>query len=329
MADGSFDPLHHGHIAYLRAAASLGYPVLVNLCPDSETAKKHPVLLPAADRAKVLEALGCVSYVHVSEQPTVDVLRQLQPVAYVKGADWIDTLPTAIGQVCDELGIRIRYLDAPMASSSALLKQFQPDVDAFERLVQGQKLPDTPWKPTEAVPYDFESRRVAEGKHPDVLLSTFGAGPYLDYGCGPDAILVRLIRERGVMAYGTDPQLREQWRCLQPHYDTDLETFVGHFPVVICREVFEHVLIRQIQPLIRRFKEFAPQFVYATTRFAKNPAHLLSVDTSDDLDPDHRTMLHHDFLRTLFVLEGFTRRADLEQRMDWRGLNRVLVYERG
>jgi hypothetical protein len=28
------------------------------------------------------------------------------------------------------------------------------------------------------------------------------------------------------------------------------------------------------------------------------------------------------------VLEGFKRRADLEQRMDWAGKDRVLVYER-
>jgi hypothetical protein len=35
-----------------------------------------------------------------------------------------------------------------------------------------------------------------------------------------------------------------------------------------------------------------------------------------------------DFLRVLLVLEGFRRRADLEQRMDWGGKNRVLVYER-
>jgi hypothetical protein len=39
-------------------------------------------------------------------------------------------------------------------------------------------------------------------------------------------------------------------------------------------------------------------------------------------------MLNQDFLRTLFVLEGFKRRKDLEVRMDWKGLGRVLVYER-
>ena len=70
------------------------------------------------------------------------------------------------------------------------------------------------------------------------------------------------------------------------------------------------------------------RFVYVTTRFARAPQHLLSVDTSDGLDPTHITMLNQSLLRLLFVLEGFKRRADLEQRMDWQGKARVLVYER-
>jgi hypothetical protein len=35
-----------------------------------------------------------------------------------------------------------------------------------------------------------------------------------------------------------------------------------------------------------------------------------------------------DLLRTLFVLEGFQRRSDLEEQLDWGGKGRVLVYER-
>jgi hypothetical protein len=55
---------------------------------------------------------------------------------------------------------------------------------------------------------------------------------------------------------------------------------------------------------------------------------LLDVATSDDLDPTHISMTNQDFLRMLFVLEGFKRRADLETRMDWKKLGRCLVYER-
>jgi hypothetical protein len=40
------------------------------------------------------------------------------------------------------------------------------------------------------------------------------------------------------------------------------------------------------------------------------------------------TLLAKDFVRCLFVLEGFRRRPDLEAQMDWAGKERVLVYER-
>ena len=56
-----------------------------------------------------------------------------------------------------------------------------------------------------------------------------------------------------------------------------------------------------------------------TTRFHPDPGSLLDFTTQFDVDPS---------LRCLFVLEGFRRRADLEQRMDWGNKNRVLVYER-
>ena len=197
-------------------------------------------------------------------------------------------------------------------------------VERLERLMQYQ--PEAvPWTPV--TPFDFESRRQIEGEHPDVLVETFGSGPYLDYGCGPDAILVRLLRERGVMAYGIDPQLRDVWRCYQPHFDPDPEEFVGTFPVVICREVLEHCPLRKIPGVIRRMLRFAPRFLYVTTRYAKNPDHVLSVDTSDDLDPTHITMLTKPFLRTLFVLEGCKSRPDLEAKMDWQNKGRVLVFE--
>jgi hypothetical protein len=38
-------------------------------------------------------------------------------------------------------------------------------------------------------------------------------------------------------------------------------------------------------------------------------------------------MLNQDLLRTLFVLEGCTRRMDLEEKLDHRKLGRCLVYE--
>ena len=100
------------------------------------------------------------------------------------------------------------------------------------------------------------------------------------------------------------------------------------YDLVICREVLEHLSIGQIRRAVTNLAALSAGFVYVTTRFAKEPDSLLSVDTQDGLDPTHISMLNQTFLRALFVLEGFKRRADLEAAMDWKTLGRVLVYER-
>lgn len=326
MADGSFDPLHHGHIAYLRAAASLGYPLLVNICPDAETRQKHPILLSAVHRAEILTALGCVVYVHVSEQPTVEVLRVLHPMVYAKGADWVDRLPAAIGQVCDELKIRVRYVGTPQISSTAILKQFQPDVDAFERLVLGQQPADKPWEPV--TDYSFAARRPIEQPHADILIDTFQPTRVGDVGCGP-GVLIGLLAERGIGVHGFDKDRGAGGNCTRWDVTTPLLlAMTGQpFDLIVCREVLEHLTILQIRRAVRNLCALSSQFVYLTSRF-HTAQHFLDFATSDDLDPTHISIMPMPWLRHLFTLEGFKRRADLEQRMDHRNLGRVLVYER-
>jgi cytidyltransferase-like protein len=325
MVDGSFDPVHPGHLAYFRAARSLGYPLLCNLCPDAETTKKHPVLLPAADRAEILNGLDILTYVHVSERPTVEILQQLQPAYYVKGLDWKDKLPVEQGQVCDQLGIRIRYTETQQGSSTALLKQLQPDLDAFERLVLSQQPAREPWAPV--TDYSFEARKAIEGPHAERIKATFGPDTMiLDYGCG-FGHLVRLLRgTHNMRAYGYEPFVEpDAW--VRPYVDPVALTYI--YDLVICREVLEHCTLRDVRWMVSRLCERSRRFVYITTRFNESPAHLLDVQQSDDLDPTHITLAPKDLLRALFVLEGFKRRADLEQQMDHRNLGRVLVYERG
>jgi cytidyltransferase-like protein len=93
MVDGGFDPLHAGHIAYFRAAAQLGAPVLCNVASDDWVARKHPPLLPQDDRAEVIDAIRWIDYTYLSRTATADVLETLRPLFYVKGADWRDRLP--------------------------------------------------------------------------------------------------------------------------------------------------------------------------------------------------------------------------------------------
>lgn len=331
LTSGGFDGLHWGHVRYLTAAKALCAPEEVLCCavaPDSYLATKgRPARWPQADRLSTVRALECVDAVVAHESPSIaPLIRDYRPRLFVKGPDWQDRLPEDVQRACEDVGTSIAYVDTPGRHVSETVPSDEVALGRFEALVQSQTPASRPWTPV--TDYSFEARRAVEGPHPDVIHEAFGDGPFLDYGCGPDAILVRLLRERGVTAFGIDPALKDVWRCLQPRWDSGPEKFVWHFPVIICREVFEHETIRGIVGLIRRFLDFHPRFVYVTTRFAQAPTHLLDVDTADDLDPTHITMLTQPMLRLLFVLEGFRRRADLEEKLDWQHKGRVLVYER-
>ena len=123
MVDGSFDPIHDGHIGYFRAASQFGLPVICNVASDSWTVSKHPVLLSQAQRGVVLDSIRYLSFVHLSTMSTREVLQLLQPKMYIKGNDWIARggVPADERQLCDELGIEVKYLETVTNSSSKLL----------------------------------------------------------------------------------------------------------------------------------------------------------------------------------------------------------------
>jgi glycerol-3-phosphate cytidylyltransferase-like family protein len=125
MVDGGFDPLHPGHVAYFQSAATLGLPVLCNLCPDDWIARKHPPLLTQAERATVLDAIRYIDYTHPSPLSTADVLRRLVPRYYAKGADWRDRLPEEELAVCAGLGVDVVYLDTVVDSSTGILERYR------------------------------------------------------------------------------------------------------------------------------------------------------------------------------------------------------------
>ncbi len=124
MVDGAFDPLHAGHIDYFRAAAELGLPVLCNAASDGYLVSKHPPLLAADQRVRVLDAIRYLDFVHLSATTTAEVLQTLQPRFYVKGVDWKGRLPEEELEVCAEHGIDIAYLDTVSQSSSEILRRY-------------------------------------------------------------------------------------------------------------------------------------------------------------------------------------------------------------
>jgi cytidyltransferase-like protein len=129
MVDGSFDPIHDGHIGYFKAASELGAPLLCNVAPDSWTASKHAVLLSQQQRGVVLDAIRHIDYVHLAAVPTVEVLKLLQPKMYIKGNDWIERggIPQVEAEVCSKYGIEVVYLQTVTNSSSQILARWSEE----------------------------------------------------------------------------------------------------------------------------------------------------------------------------------------------------------
>jgi rfaE bifunctional protein nucleotidyltransferase chain/domain len=91
---GCFDLLHRGHIELLSQARALGDALVVCLNSDDSVRRaKGPTrpLVAQDDRARVLEALGCVDGVQVFDEDTpAELLSRLRPDVWVKGADYAD-----------------------------------------------------------------------------------------------------------------------------------------------------------------------------------------------------------------------------------------------
>jgi rfaE bifunctional protein nucleotidyltransferase chain/domain len=98
MANGCFDFVHVGHIRYLQGSKSEGDLLLVAVNSDSSVralkGKGRPIL-PEAERAEIVAAIGCVDLVVVFDDLTVDsLLIQLRPDVHAKGTDYTEaTVP--------------------------------------------------------------------------------------------------------------------------------------------------------------------------------------------------------------------------------------------
>jgi cytidyltransferase-like protein len=126
MVDGSFDPIHDGHIEYFRFARELGRPVLCNVAPDTWTNTKHPVLLPVSTRSIVLDAIRWIDFVHTGTESTAAVLELLRPGVYLKGEDWLQRggIPSEELNTCRRHDIKLMYAPTVRNSSTRILESF-------------------------------------------------------------------------------------------------------------------------------------------------------------------------------------------------------------
>jgi rfaE bifunctional protein nucleotidyltransferase chain/domain len=130
--NGCFDLLHVGHIRNLQTARSQGDLLVVGVNSDASVRRlKGPgrPIVPAAQRAEVLAALGCVDFVIVFDEDTpLEAIQRLQPDIHCKGRDYAPPNGKAIPEaaVIEGYGGRIEFLPmVPTVSTSDLVGRFQ------------------------------------------------------------------------------------------------------------------------------------------------------------------------------------------------------------
>ena len=92
FTNGVFDLLHRGHVEYLEESRALGDRLVVGVNSDASVRRiKGPErpLVPAEERAELLQALACVDLAVIFDEETPErLIREVEPDVLVKGGDW-------------------------------------------------------------------------------------------------------------------------------------------------------------------------------------------------------------------------------------------------
>ena len=108
---GAFDPLHAGHIRYIREAAKLGDRLVVILNSDAFLLRKKGFIFrPFEERKEIIESIKGVDEVIAAiddDQTVRKTLEIVQPDIFAKGGYWtvIDNIPEA--DVCLKIGCKL------------------------------------------------------------------------------------------------------------------------------------------------------------------------------------------------------------------------------
>lgn len=128
LVSGAFDPLHYGHIRYLRAAARHAkthqLPLVVATAPDEYVQRRHPLLQRLDERMEMLDALRGVAYVVPQESESLaQTIRRVRPRYVIKGTDWkTHGLPPDEIAAMEEVGAELVWTEiSPDVSSTDLL----------------------------------------------------------------------------------------------------------------------------------------------------------------------------------------------------------------
>ena len=120
---GYFDPIHSGHIDYLKTAKELGDVLIVILNNDKQAnERKRPLLNNQEERKKILESIRYVHEVVLSIDTDFTVsktLAEIQPHIFANGGNCV-MFPEI--NICQELGIEC----ITRVGSSCCLNQLEP-----------------------------------------------------------------------------------------------------------------------------------------------------------------------------------------------------------
>ncbi len=131
FTNGCFDLLHVGHVRYLEQARQLGDALVVAVNGDSSVRALKGRARPIngeQDRAEVLAALECVSYVTIFQAVRVtELVAAIRPQLYAKGGDYtVDSLNPEERAALEAAGSQIRILAlVPGKSTTAIIEKWK------------------------------------------------------------------------------------------------------------------------------------------------------------------------------------------------------------
>lgn len=131
FTNGVFDLLHVGHVRYLQQARELGDALVVAVNGDASVralkGQTRPIN-PELDRAELLAALDCVTYVTIFPGIRMtELMTAVRPQVYAKGGDYtVESLNAEERAALEAGGSQIRILPlVPGKSTTAIIEKWK------------------------------------------------------------------------------------------------------------------------------------------------------------------------------------------------------------